>query len=212
MGGLELIAEWTAQVEHPRLVIIDTLAMVRPPNRRDKSTYDADYAAVVSLRDLASAKGIAIVLVHHSRKAEADDALDTISGTLGLTGAPDTIIVVKRDTEGKYELHGRGRDLEEIAKAAEFDGETCRWRLLGDIYETKMNAQRLSIVEALKSAPEAMTPTDLAGETGIKSTNLRKVLGRMVKDGVVKKVSRGRYEHTQVSGSQRHFSEPVDEN
>jgi len=42
-GGLAKIKEWIAGVEHPRLVIIDTLAMVRMPNRKDQSTYDADY-------------------------------------------------------------------------------------------------------------------------------------------------------------------------
>ena len=38
------------------------------------------------------------MLVHHLRKADADDAFDTVCGTLGLTGAPDTILVLKRDT------------------------------------------------------------------------------------------------------------------
>ena len=46
----------------PRLVIIDTLAMVRMPNRRDQNSYDADYAAVKDLRDLATKHGIAIIL------------------------------------------------------------------------------------------------------------------------------------------------------
>jgi len=110
-GGLAKIKEWIAGAEHPRLVIIDTLAMVRMPNRKDQSTYDADYAAVKELRKLANEAGIAIVLVHHLRKADADDAFDTVSGTLGLTGAPDTILVLKRDTAGNVILHGRGRDL-----------------------------------------------------------------------------------------------------
>ena len=93
-GGLAKIKEWIEGTEHPRLVIIDTLAMVRMPNRKDQSTYDADYAAVKELRKLANEAGIAIVLVHHLRKAEADDAFDTVSGTLGLTGAPDTILIL----------------------------------------------------------------------------------------------------------------------
>jgi len=45
------------------------------PNRKDQSTYDADYVAVKEVRKLANVAGIVIVLVHHLRKADADDAL-----------------------------------------------------------------------------------------------------------------------------------------
>ena len=86
-GGLDFVKNWIKSAKRPRLVIIDTLAVVRPPNRKEQGTYDADYAAVKELRDMALEYGIAIVLVHHLRKAEADDPFDTVSGTLGLTGA-----------------------------------------------------------------------------------------------------------------------------
>jgi hypothetical protein len=62
-GGLKVISDWIEAAECPRLVIIDTLAMVRMPNRKDQSSYDADYSAVVDLRTLAQKDGIAIVLV-----------------------------------------------------------------------------------------------------------------------------------------------------
>src|SRR5262249_14737505 len=86
-GGLEIIKGWIEKAERPRLIIIDTLAMVRAK----QTQYDADYYAVVELRTLANECGIAVVVVHHLRKMDADDAFDTVSGTLGLTGAPDTI-------------------------------------------------------------------------------------------------------------------------
>ncbi len=72
-GGLAKIKEWIAGAEHPRLVIIDTLAMVRMPNRKDQSTYEADYAAVKEVRKLANVAGIVIVFVHHLRKAECEE-------------------------------------------------------------------------------------------------------------------------------------------
>ena len=99
------------------------------------NNYDADYAAALELRTLASEAGIAIVLVHHLRKADADDAYDTVSGTLGLTGAPDTILVLKRDTSGTIVLYGRGRDLTEIEMAMSFDKDSCLWRITGDADE-----------------------------------------------------------------------------
>ena len=119
-GGLDLIKQWIESAKAPRLVIIDTLAMVRTPAKKDVTPYDADYAAVVGLRDLARQYGVAIVLVHHLRKADADDAFDLVSGTLGLTGAPDTVIVIRRDSRGTT-LHARGRDLADAEKAVSFN-------------------------------------------------------------------------------------------
>jgi hypothetical protein len=52
--------------------------MVRMPNRKDQNSYDADYAAVKDLRDLGGKHGVAIVLVHHLRKAEAPAAIQTL--------------------------------------------------------------------------------------------------------------------------------------
>jgi RecA-family ATPase len=62
--------------------------MVRMPNRKDQSTYDADYAAVKELRKLANEAGIAIVLVHHPRKADADNAFDTPRSKPALVAVP----------------------------------------------------------------------------------------------------------------------------
>jgi RecA-family ATPase len=140
-GGLDFIKSWIEGAERPRLVIIDTLAVVRPPNRKEQGTYDADYAAVKELRDLALKYGIAIIPVHHLRKAEAEDPFDTISGTLGLTGAPDSIMVIKRDSGGTT-LHAKGRDLIEIEKAIKFDPGTCTWLILGEAGAIRKSTER----------------------------------------------------------------------
>jgi hypothetical protein len=192
-GGLEYIKGWIESAKRPRLVIIDTLAMVRMPNRKDISTYDADYAAVKELRDLALKYGIAIVLVHHLRKAEADDPFDTISGTLGLTGAPDTIMVLKRDTRGTT-LHARGRDITEIEKAIRFDAGTCTWIVLGDASVIKKSIERVAIIKALEEAgTEPLTPNQIATASDMKPVAVRKMMARLTKDGVVKKASYGKY-------------------
>ena len=87
--------------------------------------------------------------VHHLRKADADDSFDTISGTLGLTGAPDTILVLKRDGSGTIVLHGRGRDLVEIEKAMTFNKESCTWTMGGDASEVRVSSQRQAVLDAV---------------------------------------------------------------
>jgi hypothetical protein len=192
-GGLDVIKAWIKSKTAPRLIIIDTLAMVKAPKQRDQSNYDADYAAVLELRALANEAGIAIVLVHHLRKAEADDAFDTVSGTLGLTGAPDTVLVLKRDTSGTIVLHGRGRDLTEIEMAMSFDQDSCLWRITGDAEDVRRSAERRTILTVLDEAGEPIGPNDIAAATGMRATNVRFLLGKLLKEGTIEKVGYGKY-------------------
>lgn len=67
---------------------------------------------------------------------EADDPFDMVSGTNGLTGAADTILVLRRQA-GNVTLYARGRDIEEQETACRFDKVTCRWTLLGDAQDRK---------------------------------------------------------------------------
>jgi hypothetical protein len=53
-GGLDAIKSWITSVKDPRLVVIDTLAMVKAPRGKNDNAYDADYAAVQELRTFAS--------------------------------------------------------------------------------------------------------------------------------------------------------------
>ena len=90
-GGLDVIKDWISSVSHPRSSSsIPWPWCGRRPSSKEQTQYDADYAAVLALRTLASEHGLAVVVVHHLRKTAADDPFDTISGTLGLSGAPDT--------------------------------------------------------------------------------------------------------------------------
>jgi predicted transcriptional regulator len=192
-GGLDFIKNWIEGAERPRLVVIDTLAMVRMPKRGDQSPYEADYAAVKELRDLALKYGIAIVLVHHLRKAEAEDVFDTISGTLGLSGAPDTVMIIQRSNNGTT-LHAKGRDLIEIEQAIKFDPGTCTWVVLGEAGAIRKSTERSVIVDALQEAgSEPLGPHQIAAHCGMKAVNVRKMLAKLLAEGVIKKATYGKY-------------------
>jgi len=72
------------------------LAKVRAPWNNKASPYQNDHDALAGLQKLADELGIAVIVNHHDRKMDAEDIFDTISGTLGLTGAVDTILVLSR--------------------------------------------------------------------------------------------------------------------
>ena len=150
-GGIADIDEWAAEVENPRLVIIDTLERIRPMTNGKAQAYTSDYQAIEGLQKLAGDRGLAVLVVHHVRKMEADDPFDTISGTLGLTGAADTILVLKRQS-GSMTVFARGRDIEESETALQFNKETCRWSILGDAADVRRSSERTAILQALRGA------------------------------------------------------------
>jgi hypothetical protein len=187
---IETLEAWWARVADARLVIIDVLAKVRPQRRNGEGVYEYDYRCAEPLQQWAIAHGVAVVVVHHVRKAEAEDPLEMLSGSNGLSGAADTILVLSRDAQGMT-LYGRGRDIEEVETAISRDDGA--WRILGDADEVRKSDQRRTIIGVLREARDPMGPTDVATATGMKEPNVRSLLGKMAKGGEILKEARGRY-------------------
>jgi hypothetical protein len=136
---------------------IDVLKMVRPVGQDRKAAYDRDYEALVGLRELSKELDIAIIVAHHTRKAPADDLIDMVSGTLGLTGAADTIIVIDRQPSGGFVFDVRGRDVEAVQLAAQFGKDTCRWTIVGDAGSVRRSAEREAVLSVFREAGEPLT-------------------------------------------------------
>jgi AAA domain len=193
-GGVEDIEAWCKSVAEPRLVLLDTLAGVRPARSGLDSLYEGDYKALAEIHHLANERRMAAVALHHTRKMDADDPLDTISGSLGLAGAADTCLVLARTHSGTT-LYVRGRDVEESEKAVLFNAERCKWSILGEAAEVHRSDSRKTILSVLQRASRPMGPADIAAGTEINRNNIDQLLRRMSLDGEVIQVSRGRYAH-----------------
>ena len=96
-AGLEEQLKWFVQ-EHPdtRLIIIDTLQKVREPGG-DTYSYASDYEVIAKLKAFADEHSICLLLVHHTRKQQAEDKFDMISGTNGLLGAADGAFLLQKE-------------------------------------------------------------------------------------------------------------------
>jgi len=191
-GGLEFLRGWAKSAEGPRLMVIDTFAKVRPTKGREETQYEADYHAAGILKALADELRIGIIMVHHVRKMEAEDPFDMVSGTNGLTGAADTIFVMKRES-GAVTLYGRGRDIEEVELAMEFQRDICRWRVLGAATEVHSSGERKAIRDALREAGEPLKIADIAAITGHPQAATKKLLFRMYRAGELRRNQRGSY-------------------
>jgi hypothetical protein len=175
-------------------VVIDTLAKVRPPRQKNSDPYEFDMAVGGALQALAHQYRVSILVVHHTRKSEANDPLYEVSGTTGITGAADAIMILKR---GRGQVDGTltltGRDIEEQEIALRFHGQEGLWELMGDAAECAMSQQRQDIINILRqNGPK--TAKELSELTDKKISTIRKTLWRMSNNAEVKLDKRNRYE------------------
>jgi hypothetical protein len=196
-GGIDQIRQWAQSVKAPRLIVIDVLNAFRdqPGANEKRSTYATDYEAVQTLRDLANELGCAVLIVTHTRKAEAEDPIDAVSGTLGLSGAADTIIVLNRSAESGTTLYGRGRDLESMDLAVRFDPIAALWNVIGQTEDVIRTDERKEILSVLIDSTEPMTPKDISIGAQMARNSVDQLLFKMAKAGEVLKTGRGKYIH-----------------
>jgi hypothetical protein len=177
------------------MVVIDVFAKIRGVSQPGQSAYDADYGAMSRVKNIADAHGVAIVLVHHVRKAASDDFLAEVSGTNGLAGAADATLVLKR-SRGQADgvLHVTGRDVEESEQAMSFDADTGAWRILdGPAHEHQLNDTRALIAKHVREHPGTQ-PKDIAvAFPRIDPGTIRRTCARMAEDGQLTKDPGSRY-------------------
>jgi AAA domain len=216
---IDTITAWLDR-EHdvPPLVILDTLGRVMPPAEQGETSYQRDYRIGTTLKRIADDHpGMTLLTNHHDRKAAADDFVDSISGTHGLAGAADTVIVLARArqaTSGRLKVTGRdvpegeyavrvadgyawdldGADLEEAAARA------TEARLTGGVSDR--SAEIIAFVAA-------NPPSVRAGEVEDKfGPDARRYLKRLADAGRLRRLSRGIYTSVpSVPSSQSQVSE-----
>ena len=173
-AGLEEQLKWFVQ-EHPdtRLIIIDTLQKVRESGG-DTYSYASDYEVITKLKLFADEHGICLLLVHHTRKQQADDKFDMISGTNGLLGAADGAFLLQKErrADNAATLDISGRDQQDQRLYLKRDEERLVWEL--ERRETELRQEPpdpvLEAVAALVTAerPEWRgTATELVAALGL---------------------------------------------
>ena len=192
VGKLEA---WIDANPDARMIVVDVFAKIKSAKGGNKPQYDVDYKDVTSLQRVAINRGVAIILVHHTRKMESDDPFDAVSGTRGLTGSADSTFVLTRASgQAKPALYGRGRDIEEIERAMEFDGATGRWSIAGPVVELASSPERQAILDLLRKTGEPMQLADIAERLQKSRANVTQMLAKLIENGTVRKAGTGWYE------------------
>lgn len=115
-----------------KVVIVDTLAKVRGVVS-SSNIYSSDYATMSIFKHLADQYKIALILVHHTRKQDAEDVMQKISGTNGLMGGADGVMILEKPNRMLPEavLTMTSRDFEDTRIRLRQDQDTMCWEFAG---------------------------------------------------------------------------------
>ena len=129
-GLMQQLEGFIREHSDTQLIIIDTLQKVRG-DEGEKYSYANDYQIIASLKALTDSMPIAIMIVHHTRKQDAEDKFDTISGTTGLLGAADGAFLLRKEkrTSPEATLDVVGRDQQDLRFKLLFRYESCTFDL-----------------------------------------------------------------------------------
>jgi hypothetical protein len=161
---------------------------------RGVDRHQEDYKALAGLAALAQEfPAVLVVVVHHTRKSEGEDVMDSISGSNGLTAATDGNAVLRRKVGSKrLVLTIRPRNAEESELTLERGDDLC-WTVVGEDERAQLSSTRQRILAVLESQSEPLASREVAEALGLSDDSVRQQLSKMLRDKQVEKVSRGKY-------------------
>jgi RecA-family ATPase len=178
---------------HPcEVIIIDSLlAISRGGGRRNVDAVQADYDRVNALRQIAERHKSAMVVICHTRKAAAEDVIDSLQTTGGTTAAADGVWVLQKKADGCGVLHVTGREDEERIYGLKRDGP--RWVIRGEGEEFTQTEERREILDLLRENG-AMKPRQLARDLAKRVPAVQKLLRSLVDEGLICRKRYGEYQ------------------
>jgi hypothetical protein len=194
-GGIERLDRFLDSHPHVKLVIIDVWERFRPPAPRGSSIYSYDYRSIAAIKATADKHDVAIVLIHHTNKLlNAPDVFNRVSGTHGLTGAVDTMMLLEREDRLSQEatLSIDGREVEAQELLLEHDLDTGQWTLIGDANLYVTTDPRREIISYLEENPNKL-PSEVAKALNKHPSTTRSNMRNMARDGQLVRDQKKRY-------------------
>jgi len=163
----------------------------------------------MAMKKLAdSAPGSTLLVVHHTRKAEAADFIDTVSGTQGVAGSVDYVMVLARERHrNDAVLSITGRDVIEAEYTLHAD-DGYLWRIDGStLTESRSRAESVRLWTELEKTHgkrsveivrfvnnrELTTATEVAEHFSMDTKRASESLARLAQGGWLTKCGRGEF-------------------
>ena len=173
------------------LIVIDTMGLFLPQFDWNKQEESLETARI--LKRLSESRGVSILAIVHTRKSDAEDFTDRVSGSTGLTATADSILVLsrRRGNQTGY-IEGTGRNILEYEHALRLNTDTG-WEYLGTGEEIRQTEDQKLIIGALEEAGEPIGPKDIAAMTGQNYGSVRVLCYRLSRGGLIRKEGYGKY-------------------
>lgn len=138
-----------------------TLGVVLGAQNSDSNQFAQEYALYGSLKKVANAHSIALLVIHHLRKTGDDNnPFNRIYGGVATQAALDTMMVLEKDTHASdsAHLHVSGRRCPQQDFVLSFDADTCIWSMVGNSAEAdeKFHRNQYERSEAVVTIKEAV--------------------------------------------------------
>lgn len=189
--AVEDVKSWLQDHPGTRLVVVDLLKKVRVPRRRSGDIYDEDYDTIAPWQEMAGEVGVAVAMVHHTRKASAEDFVAELSGTHGLSGAADTVMHLSRTrTQHVGSLKITSREMAERELTLHWVDR--HWTMhSGPVPDPNLGDIANRVFAAVGTTPT--TAAEVTRVTGLPVEKARRYLNRQVESGRLLKDGRGRF-------------------
>jgi len=196
-GGTEYLDFCLEKSPDTDLVIIDTLSAFNNGNRNAGRGYFSEYEDARNVHRIAKARGVALVLLHHTVKQSSGN-LNDLYGSSGYSGTADNILLLNSDKArgiGKLQLTSRYGDAEYALK---FNRQKGCWEYIGEFDEIDLSQERQDILEVLVDACGPIQVNQIAKELGKNIPATSNLLIKLHKQGLVWKPSFRTYELTEA--------------
>lgn len=148
------------QMPELKLIVIDTLQMIRGVSNGRENEYARDYKEMRILKEFADRHKLCVLAIHHTRKtADESDPFNRISGGIGIQGVVDTAMVMEREQRmaDQTRLSVTGRDIVSEEYTLRFDRDQCKWEMVGNAADldakfAKNQYESDEIVQAIREA------------------------------------------------------------
>ena len=186
------ITNWIESKQNPRLIIIDTLARIKPRVARNSGTaYDQDNELLSGIQKIAIQNNITVAFITHLSKASTDYSFDKIQGSVGIQGMTDAMWLIDRgDNTNNASIVGRGRDINDFEYAVKWNADTWCYDFTGNLEIVKKTENRLEVINAMKELSvkqKEIAPRDICKHYGFTSNSkdgkrISKTMQRMLGD------------------------------
>lgn len=187
-GFLRGVKELCAADKDVRCIIVDTLQKIRPKSAGKRNLYQAEYEDYERVQKLSIEMGIPIICVHHTKKRQGnqmpDNPVDEMSGSTGLQGVADTLIVCTRDGNNG-QMFVTGREVDEETYPMEFNRINMTWTVSAP-EDAVLDTGPLLLTAYFKTHMR-ITAKEAAVEFDVNQRTAKRRLNKMVEEGLLDK-------------------------